>query len=74
MMNTDAYTIGSGLYLRDLTPNLTSVPLAHSQNIRIGWIKSKSHRLFPEADEFITCLQRAAEESFQFKNAPRQNA
>lgn len=72
IVQSDAYTIGSGLISQQLSPHLTSVPLAQSQDISIGWIKNKHHRLSDEAGDFVACLEQAARESAQSTKSSRQ--
>lgn len=60
MLMADAFTVGSGLLLGDLTPGLTSVPLMKEKNIQIGWIKDSRLSLSDGAKQFVSLLRDAA--------------
>ena len=60
MLLADAFTVGSGLLLDEISPGLTSVPLTEEKNIQIGWIKDSRQSLSDGAKDFVSLLHAAA--------------
>lgn len=60
MLLADAFTVGSGLLLDQISPRLTSVPLTKENAIQIGWIKDSRQSLSDGAKQFVSLLQDAA--------------
>jgi len=71
MMNvlacTDGFTTGSGLMVRELSdPRVISVPLADKTLVALGWIQSKSTKLTPQAEIFVSLLEQSITDSVRY--------
>lgn len=65
--STDAITTGSGLLVEGLMDTrMISIPLQGEDNIHLGWIKVKKHRLSREAQEFILLLEQSIKDAVAF--------
>ena len=67
LANTDAYTTGSGLLVERLTSQaVVTIPLAGKTCMRLGWIRSRSSKISPQAARFVGLLDQSIAESIAF--------
>ena len=67
LANTDAYTTGSGLLVERLTSQaVVTIPLAGKTCMRLGWIRSRSSKISPQAARFAGLLDQSIAESIAF--------
>lgn len=71
--NTDAITTGSGLLAEGLMDGrMISIPLEDADVMRLGWIKPRSARLTPEAQEFVALLEQSIADSVRYTEDVRR--
>ncbi len=61
---SNAFTTGSGLLTAGLSDErVISIPLEGRGNVRLGWIRAKSKKTSPQAEQFLRLLAEAAAEA-----------
>ena len=73
MAHTDAFSTGSGLLVKRLSPpDVVTVPLANEPPIRLGWIYPKNAKLTPRVEEFVKLLDESIQRSIAYTDAMRK--
>lgn len=67
LANTDAFSTGSGLLVKDLSPaGVVTIPLEAKDPVRLGWIALKNAKLSSHAEEFVHLLEASIQRSIAY--------
>ena len=67
LANTDAFSTGSGLLVKDLSPaGVVTIPLEAKDPVRLGWISLKNAKLSSHAEEFVHLLEASIQRSIAY--------
>ena len=72
LANTDAFSTGSGLLVKDLSPaGVVTIPLEAKDPVRLGWIALKNAKLSSHAEEFVHLLEASIQRSIAYTTQVR---